>query len=75
MNPRCLRFATGHEVDGKMTYIDMPTILLMEEIRRSPVGMVNIPLFTGFHTCQVFVWDFSHQQYVPEKELCSTYDN
>ena len=23
-----------------------------------------IPLFTGFHTCQVVVWDFFHQQYV-----------
>ena len=33
---------------------------LMEEIRRSPVDMANIPLFTGFHnfhTCQV-VQDF-----------------
>ena len=28
----------------------------------APVDMVNIPLFTGFHTCQV-VQDFFHQQY------------
>ena len=25
--------------------------------------MVNIPLFAGFHTSQVVVWDFFHQQY------------
>ncbi len=29
----------------------------------APVDMVNIPLFTGFYTSQVVVWDFSHQQY------------
>ena len=29
----------------------------------APVNMVNIPLFTGFHTCWVVVWDFFHQQY------------
>ena len=28
----------------------------------APVDMVNIPLFTGFHTSQV-VQDFLHQQY------------
>ena len=27
----------------------------------APVDMVNIPLFTGFHTCQV-AQDFFHQQ-------------
>ena len=27
-------------------------ILLMEK-KPAPVDMVNIPLFTGFHTCQV----------------------
>ena len=40
-------------------------ILLMAEIRRSPVDMVVyqfIPLFIGFHTSQV-MQDFSHQQY------------
>ena len=37
-------------------------IRLMEEIRRSPVDMVNILLFIGFYTCQV-VQDFFHQQY------------
>jgi len=26
-------------------------------------GVVNIPLFTGFYTSQVVVWDFFHQQY------------
>ena len=36
-----------HTVDGK---------------NPAPVDMVNIPLFTGFHTCQV-VQDFFHQQY------------
>ena len=30
---------------------------------RAPVDMVNIPLFTGFYTSQVVVWDFFHQQY------------
>ena len=29
----------------------------------APVDMVNIPLFTGFHTCLV-VQDFFHQQYL-----------
>ena len=28
--------------------------------------MVNIPLFTGFYTCQVVVWDFFHQQLLPD---------
>ena len=43
----------------------------MEKIRRSPVDMVNIPLFPGFHTSQVVVWDFFHQQYeyVFQREL------
>ena len=27
------------------------------------VDMVKIPLFTGFYTSQVVVWDFFHQQY------------
>ena len=33
----------------------------------APVDMVNIPLFTGFYTSQVVVWDFFHQQYDPLK--------
>jgi len=37
-------------------------LLLMEEIRRSLVDMVNIQFFTGFHTSQV-VQDFFHQQW------------
>ena len=28
------------------------------EIRGSPVDMVSIPLFSGFHACQVVLWDF-----------------
>ena len=28
--------------------------------------MVNITLFTGFYTCQVVVWDFFHQQLLPD---------
>ena len=28
----------------------------------APVDMVNIPLFLGFYTSQVVVWDFSHHQ-------------
>ena len=37
-------------------------VLLMAEIRRLPVDMANIPLFTGFYTSQM-VQDFFHQQY------------
>ena len=33
----------------------------------APVDMGNIPLFTGYHTCQVVVWDFCHQQYGAEQ--------
>ena len=33
---------------------------------KKSVDMVNIPLFTGFHTCRV-VQDFFHQQYGPPK--------
>ena len=46
-------------------------LLLMvdgSEIRRSPVDMVNIPLFTGFCTSRVVVWDFFHQQYFGAKK-------
>ena len=38
-------------------------LLLLEQIRRSPVDLVNIPSFTGFHTSQVvFSPDFFQQQ-------------
>ena len=30
----------------------------------APVDMENLPLFIGFHTSQVVVWDFFHEQYV-----------
>ena len=36
------------------------------EIRKKPVDVVNIPLFTRFYTSQV-VQDFFHQQYFNEK--------
>ena len=36
----------------------------------APVDMVNIPLFTGFHTPQVVVWDFFHQKYVTLPKTC-----
>ena len=29
----------------------------------TPVDMVDISIFSGFHTSQVVVWDFFHQQY------------
>ena len=29
----------------------------------TPVDMVDISTFSGFHTSQVVVWDFFHQQY------------
>ena len=38
-------------------------LLMVEEICRSPVDMVNISLVTGFYTSQV-VQDFFHQQYL-----------
>jgi len=28
----------------------------------TPVDMANVPLFTGFYTSQVVVWDFTLQQ-------------
>ena len=31
--------------------------------KTAPVDMVNAPLFAGFYTSQVVVWDFLHQQY------------
>ena len=39
---RCRDLAYRHTVDGQIL---------------SPVDMVNIPSFTGFHTCQLVVWD------------------
>ena len=30
----------------------------------APVDRQLIPLFTGFYTSQVVVWDFFHQQYL-----------
>ena len=50
---RCFTFRFGlfHTVDGS-------------EIRRSPVEVGSFyPLFIGFKTSQVVVWDFYHQQY------------
>ena len=42
-----------HTVDGRTPApVDMVNICT-----------VNIPLFTGFFTCQVVVWDFFHPQY------------
>ena len=32
----------------------------------APVDMVDIPLFTRFHTSQVVVWDFFHQLVKPD---------
>ena len=42
------------------TYETLMKILM--KILPAAVDMVNLPLFTGFHTCQV-VQDFFHQQY------------
>ena len=39
---RCRDLAYRHTVDGQIL---------------SPVDMVHIPSFTGFHTCQLVVWD------------------
>ena len=41
----------------------MKSICTVDGSNPAPVDMVNIPLFTGFHTCWV-VQDFIHQQYV-----------
>jgi len=48
----------------KLVFFFCPTVD-GSEIRRLPVDMENIPLFTGFYTFQVVVWDFFHQQYQP----------
>ena len=40
----------------------MISILLMEDILHQ-LRLVVFPLFTGFYTSQVVVWDFFHQQY------------
>ena len=53
------------------------------EIRCSPVEgkVVHLPLFTGFYTSQVVVWDFFHQQYlrimyeISEYELRTVWGN
>ena len=39
-------------------------LLLMAEILHQLIGSISmyIPLFVGFHTSQVVVWDFSHQK-------------
>ena len=37
-------------------------LLLMAEILHQ-LRLVVYPMFIGFHTSQVVVWDFSHQQY------------
>jgi len=60
--------ATLLEVDGHHKFLICWDTVDGSEIRRSPVDMVNIPLFTGFYmlyTSQVVVWDFfhDHQQY------------
>ena len=45
----------------------------MAEIRRSPVDMENLPLFTGFYTSQVVIAGFlNHQQYVIDSLLGSS---
>ena len=36
----------------------------VDERNSGPVDMENLPLFTGFYTCQV-VQEFFHQQYIP----------
>ncbi len=40
---------------GRWIWVGIPSLKLTygSEIRRSPVDMVNIPLFTGFYTSQV----------------------
>ena len=55
--------ATLLEVDGHHKFLICWDTVDGSEIRRSPVDMVNIPLFTGFYmlyTSQVVVWDFFH---------------
>ena len=43
----------GEFSESKSVRIWMCPPTVGSEIRLSPVDMVNIPLFTGFHTCQV----------------------
>ena len=57
------RKTAGKECLKDDTILKEPTVDA-SEIWRSPVELVNISLFAGFHTCQVLVWDSFHQQYV-----------
>ena len=43
------------------------------EIRRTPVDMVNIPLYTWFYRSQVVVWDFFYQLYGGETKKKTIY--
>ena len=47
-------------------------ILLMAEILHQLIliGSFSHYIFIGFHTSQVVVWDFSHQQYYPIPSMC-----
>ena len=51
------RHSTDKTVDFSMK------LLLMEEILHQLSDRYFIPLFAGFYTSQVVVWDFFHQQY------------
>ena len=67
---------------GRLRMTDMGLFLEIQkchtvdasEIRRSPVDMVNIPLFTRFYTSQV-VQDFFHQQYEQILNIGANYYN
>ena len=49
---------------SKSNSVEVALILLMEEILHLLI-LVNIPLFTGFYTSQVVVWDFFHRIILP----------
>ena len=61
--PRMQSLVTSRHHQDLSTFLEARVSLrLVEEIRRSPVDIVNIPLFTRSSTSQV-VQDFFHQQY------------
>ena len=68
--PRWLMNKKSTPTKNQSQNIPYYIIPLMEDIRRSPVDMVNIPLFTGFHTCHVVIAGvLNHQEYFNMTEI------
>ena len=54
---------------GQSCFDYLNEIIVVDGRNPAPVDMVNIALFTGFHTCQV-LQDFFHQQYGASVRRC-----